>query len=195
MSEQPPALGEVVDHLGIRVLDPFAHEGGGTGRVAGDQAAQIDGLAEEQPLLASQHVVVLAEGRSDVDDAGALFHRDEVGGHDAARRQFVVGAFHQPRAVEAPGAVAPFFRLVKAVVGHVLQLCAGDARCDAGALRTLNLAERRVDQPLGEQQAAAVGELYGGVALFRSDGEAAVGGQRPRRSGPGEQVGRSLVAQ
>ena len=195
VAEQPPSLGEVVDHLGIRVLDPFAHEGGGAGRVAGDQAAQIDGLAEEQPLFASQHVVVLAESGRDVDDPGALLHRDEIGGHDAARRQFTVGAFHQPRAVEAPGAVAPFLRLVEAVVGHAFQLGAGDAGCDAGALRTLDIAERRINQPLGKQQAAAVGQLDGGVALLGSDGEAAVGGQRPGRGGPGEQVGGSLVAQ
>ena len=55
------------------------------GIVAGDHALQVDLLHEGQSLLAAQGQVFIAECGGDVDDAGAVVHADEVGGHYAGR--------------------------------------------------------------------------------------------------------------
>ena len=110
LQQQPPRR-EVRHDRGVGVLREEAREG-----PAREAALQVDRLQEEQPVRAAQVVVVLAEGRRDVHDAGAVLHRDEVARQDAApgRGLRVV----QAGVTEAQHAVAPVAGFVEALVAH-----------------------------------------------------------------------------
>ena len=129
-----------------------------------------------------------------MDDAGAVLHRDEVAGDDAAGRQRVVFAapLGQLRPVEAVGGDAPSGRFVEALVGRADQLGAVD-RGDGAEF--FDLAERLREQLFGGDDPLALAHFGDGVALAGGDGEAGVGGQRPGRRGPGEDVGAPVPAQ
>ena len=73
---QQPPFREVLHDVLVGVLDELA----GEGVVAGDEAGQVYGLNEGQFLFAAQAQVLVPEGRSDVNDAGAVFHGDEIAG-------------------------------------------------------------------------------------------------------------------
>ena len=51
--------------------------------LAGEVAGEIDRIDHRQAFRLADVQVVLAEGRRDMDDAGALAHLDEIAGDDA----------------------------------------------------------------------------------------------------------------
>ena len=82
-AEQQAALLEVGDDGRVGVLD----EAPGPRRDLGDEAALgVDGVDDRQVVLEPDLHVVLAEGRRDVDDAGAVGRRHEVAADDEVGR-------------------------------------------------------------------------------------------------------------
>ena len=106
-------VGLVADnHAGLRLeiaddrLVGLEHVLPGIGRhLAGEVAGKIHRIDHRQAFLLADVEVVLAEGRRDVDDAGALAHLDEVAGNHAEcavvllageeRKERLIGAPHQ----------------------------------------------------------------------------------------------------
>ena len=121
--------------------------------IADDAAAEVDRLAEEQSDLAAEQVVVLAEGRRDVNDAGAALHFDEVGGGHLTQWQGSVRgqALDQAGAVEAVGRDAPAVGVVEAVVGDVDQVRTWHRGHDCPVLD--HAVEGRADELLRENEA------------------------------------------
>ena len=58
----------------------------------GEVALEVDRIDQRQPCRLRDGQVVLAEGRRDVDDAGALAELDEVAAEDAERALFFLSA-------------------------------------------------------------------------------------------------------
>ena len=112
-----PAV-QVLHYLLVGFLDELA----GEGIVARNQAAQVYGLDECQFLVAAQAQVFVAKGRGDVDDAGAVFHGNEIAGNDPGGEVGSgdkVGYGRAARAgfgYELPYFAAKFRRIVKGLV-------------------------------------------------------------------------------
>ena len=86
LAEQQAALGEVVDQApgDLRVLDEASLEADDP---VVEVAVEADRVVErrvhgrvEDPVLGGDRVVVLAEGRGDVDEAGPVLGGDEIAG-------------------------------------------------------------------------------------------------------------------
>ena len=75
-AQQPPARAQVLDEVGVGVLDP-APGVRADALVVG--AVEPDGVDDVQALLGAEPEVVLAERDRRVDDAGAVVGGDEVG--------------------------------------------------------------------------------------------------------------------
>ena len=197
LTQQQAARVEVVHDHRIGVFDPLADECRRVRciRVADDVAAEIDRLAEEQPDVSAEQVVVLAEGGGDMDDAGAALHLDEVAGCDLARRQGAVffAALDKACAIEAVGGDAPAVGVVEAVVGDSDQFRALDHADDRVILD--DSVERGVDELAGQDQALVRGDLDDGVGLVGVEGETGVGRQGPRGRRPSEEVGRAVPSE
>ncbi len=82
---EEPALLEVGDDFGVRVLD---EPSGPRRHLAREVPRLVDRLEQREPLGLAGVVVVLAERGGHVHDAGAVLERDEIGADDAegARR-------------------------------------------------------------------------------------------------------------
>ena len=78
-AQQPAAGAQVLDEIGVGVLDP-ASGVGADALVVG--AVQPDRVDHGQPLLLAEAEVILAEGDRGVDQPGAVGGGDEVGGQD-----------------------------------------------------------------------------------------------------------------
>ena len=137
-------------------------------RQLGEVALEVDRIDERQSLFQRDGKIVLAEGRRHVDDAGALAHLDEIAGNDAEGPfPLAVGEERKERLVRAADEIAALQSGDKFVVGEFgrVVLARGLGQDQAGAA----LLEHRIV----------------GVGL---DGEAHVGGQRPRRRRPREEA-------
>ncbi len=137
-------------------------------RLAGEVAGQIHRIDHRQAFLLADLEVVLAEGRRDVDHAGALAHLDEIAGDDT---KAALGLFlreeRKQRRVGAPDEVGALHRADIAV---------------AFQFRRVMLQRAfRQDHP----RAVLLHHRIVGVRRHR---QADIGGQRPRRRRPGEQA-------
>ena len=72
--EQQPSLLQILEDQGIRILD----EGAGPGRPLDEFPLGVHQVDKGQPVFPADPVVVLAEGRRDMDDAGAVLHGNIV---------------------------------------------------------------------------------------------------------------------
>ena len=97
LAEQQAALGEVVDQARghLRVLDEASLEPDDPVvelAVGGDRVVERRVLGRvEDPVLGGDRVVVLAEGRGDVDEAGPVLGGDEIAGDDREPALLAVG--------------------------------------------------------------------------------------------------------
>ena len=80
-AQQPAALAQVLDEVGVGLLDPAPRVRADTLVVGAVELHRVD---DREPLLLAEPVVVLAERDRRVDDAGAV-----VGGHEVARQDGV----------------------------------------------------------------------------------------------------------
>ena len=76
--QQPPPF-QVGHNIVIGILDKLA----GKGIFASHQALQIHRLHEVKPLFAPQPQILVAKSRGDMNNAGAIVHRNEVSGYYA----------------------------------------------------------------------------------------------------------------
>ena len=162
----------------VGVLREEAREG-----PAREAALQVDRLQEEQAVRAAQVVVVLAEGRRDVHDAGAVLHRNEVARQDAALGRGL--RVLQAGVTEAQHAVAPVAGLVEALVLHAHQRRPGQRAHDRRRCQPHLLA---VEPRLRQDQSLPPVRFDDGVRLARRDGQRRVARQRPGRRRPGDEV-------
>ncbi len=73
--KQQPTRFQVLQHLGICILDKLTRE-----RICACQvASEINLLDKVQIILNASYKVDLTKSRSDMYDAGAIFHRDKIG--------------------------------------------------------------------------------------------------------------------
>ena len=101
-AQQAAAGAQVLDQVGVRVLDPAAR----TARCARRRCVEPHRVDDREPLLGAQAEVVLAEGDRGVHDARAVLGRDEVARQhgaalraiglrgDEGKRRLVCGAEH-----------------------------------------------------------------------------------------------------
>ena len=166
-AEQEAALLELVRDGRVGVLD----EDAGPRRDLGDELAlEVDGVDDRQVVLHADAHVVLAEGRRDVHDAGA------VGGGDVVAADDEVGALVR-RQVRVQGLVLEAEQLGPGELAQHLGLLAEDVRDEVAGQ----------DEPV----AAALHERVGDVGVHRGRD---VADQRPRRGGPdGERDGPGLA--
>ena len=179
LAEEQSAVGQVIDqragHLGV--LDEAALEADHPlieGAIRKDRV--VEGAAAgrvEQLVLGRDGEIVLAEGRRDVDQAGAVLGGDEVAGDHRA-------------ALGPPGPVGELEN--RAPVAAASQLGAGQAIEDFGAL-----AQHPLDQRLGQDK-DLVADLGANVGDARGDGDGDVAGQRPGRRRPDEKRFACLAA-
>ena len=159
-AQQAPARAQVLDQVGIGVLDPAAGVGADALVVGPVELHRVDHV---EALLGAEAEVVLAERDRGVDDAGAVVGGHEVAGqHGVALLAVLRGRDERER------------RLVRGAQHLGAAEAVGHPRV---------LAEHARDERLGEHGAVArahVGEL--GV-----DGHGGVGDERPGRRGPDEQ--------
>ena len=158
---EEPAGFEVVHDAGVGVLDEHAHPRRDLGREAGlfvhgHDHGQVVGLAYEH--------VVGAEGRRDVDDAGALIGGDKVGRDDP------------------PGRLVGRNEAVGGLVAAPDQLGARKGLLDGGVG-----AEDRCDQ-VGSQDKMLLTQPDAGVEDVGTHGGGDVGDERPRRGGPHQEA-------
>ena len=159
----------------------------------GERAVGRDGVDECRPrtvgkagLLGYEHGVVhLAEGRRDVDDAGAGVGGDEVGGDHPPRRRLAAAGLEQGRGRHARWSIAVEGRQV----GTADERRAGEA-VDRVKLFFHLLAERR-----GERFGNDVFRRVGYASLSEHDileiglhGGELIGGERPGRRRPGDEA-------
>ena len=151
----------------------------GVGHVAGELAAQhaeafheharlVDGGDDGQAQLLAQVEVLLAAAGRHVDDAGPLVLGDDVPRDDAVRGD---GFRSRGQVVE------------RAVVAPALHGGAGQFLDHLERPARLQLVHARLHQVVG------VAVLHGlHVGEFRVDGAGDVGGERPGRGGPDQQI-------
>ena len=136
-------------------------------RLAGEIAGKIHRVDHRQPFLLADIEVVLAEGRRDVDDTGALSHLDEVAGNDAEAALVLLASEEgEERRIGAPDKLGALHRADIAI---------------AFQLRRIGLQRAfRQDQPF----AILLHHRVIGVGRHR---QAGIGRQRPRGRRPGKQ--------
>ena len=162
--EQQAARLEILEHQRVGVLDEHARPLG----VLGHPALAVDEVDERHVVLAADAVVVLAERRRDVDDAGAVAHGDVLVAHDepGLLLELAHGEVKQRDVLHAAQVTARHF-------GEHLNLLAREAR---------------VDECLGHDDDLTVhGELA--VGVVRVDAQREVARQGPRGGRPREEVG------
>ncbi len=177
-AQQQAACVEVLDQLARqrRVLDeaPGVGLAVAAARALVVGAVRLDGVVESARVVAEEQlggrgdtVVVLAERRREVHDAGSVLGRDELVEEDRQRAGLAV----------ARGEDRPLVAVV--ALG---ELGAVEALDDLGPL-----AEDGVDARL-RQHVALVADAHARVARARRDGDGDVARQRPRRRRPDEQA-------
>ena len=172
------ALFEVANDVFVRQL----HELARAGETICHQTAEVDWLREKESEDLAQGEVLGTECRSDVDDPGAVLHRDEVGGDDPASAFGLACLGHGGQtslAVETPHLLAERLRAIERFVGqpyHLFAIERGDG-LDA-------FAQDLFGERLGDHE-VVVAVAVEAVDRVRLDGEGRVSGQRPGRRGPG----------
>src|SRR5208283_3206032 len=82
--KQKPTLPQVVQYQRVGGFDEFTGE-----RVtADDLALQINIMHKIQPVLLTGQIVILAVGRRNMHDAGAVIHRDKISSDDMIDQAF-----------------------------------------------------------------------------------------------------------
>ncbi len=171
LAEQQAALAQVGDQRRGRlgVLDEAILE---AGDLRGELAVRAHRVVEgavagrvEEAVLGGDRVVVLAEGRGDVDQAGAVPGGDELAGDHREAAGLAVGQREDRPLVPAADQLAPPYPPE-----------------DLGLL-----AEHPLEQRLGEDQHLVL-DPGANVADVRRDGHRDVAGQRPGRRRPDQQV-------
>ena len=160
--EQQSPLLQILQDQGIRVLD----EGAGPVRPLDEAALGVHQVDEGHPVLPAHAVVVLAEGRGDVHDAGAVLHRD------------VVVADHEP------GLPVRLPEAVQRLIFLPLQRGARELIQEFDFLPR----EHLFHQGLRHVIAVPV-HADPAVGVRGIDAQRQVARQRPGRRGPGQQVG------
>ncbi len=128
-AEEQPALPEVLDEVGVGLLDPAPGVGADALVVGSVEPDRVD---DGEPVLLAEAEVVLAEGDRRVDDAGAVLGGDEVADQHGVR------------------ALAPRLggdEVERRAVARALDRAAREALEHLGAL-----AEHALDQRLGEHR-------------------------------------------
>ena len=188
--KQQAALFQVGHDVIVGVLDELA----GEGVVAGYHTLQVHRLDEGQSLLPPQVQVLVAKGRGDVDDAGAIFHGHEVGGDHLGsklcgrlqvRHRDPIGRFPARK----PAELGPVFgRVIEGLVRRPYQVAPPKGGDYAVFLFDVGFNQRRRQhQPLPAP--FVVHPLQNRVLGIGVHGQGGVAGQSPRRGGPGQQVG------
>ena len=168
-AKQAPGLAQRLDDrcVGLAHVQPGERPGALVERAVGP-----DRVVDGDPVLGGQAEVVLTEGRTGVDHAGAVLGGHEVAGEHRVAVGPVVAQVGEGRLVAQPEQLRP-----------------GEALLHLGLL-----AQHPLHQRLGQDQAllAEPGAHVGHVRIHRHRG---VGHQRPGHRGPGEQRHTGLVAQ
>ena len=162
MANDHATLLQLADDRRIGVEDVGA---GPIGHLGGVAAVFVHRAHRRDPGCVGNDLVVLAEAWRQVDDAGAVLDRHEVGGEHLERVRRL-GEVVEQRRVPATDELGAFHRR------HRCRLA------ELGAVGT--------QQRLGEDVASAV-EVDDDVVDVSADGERQVGRQRPRRGRPCEQ--------
>ena len=150
------------DH-GIGVL----HEGAGPGGAFHKFTLGVHQIHEGHVVGLAHAVVVLAVGRGDMHDAGAVLH-----GH-------IVVADHEP------GLLVRLHKAIEGLVFHAAQVVADHFAYDLGLLTLQHFFHQRLGHDVG---AALVG-FDAAIGLMGIDAQGQVAGQRPGGGGPGQQIG------
>ena len=184
-------LAQVGDHVAVRVEDLHALV---VAHLGGEDAALVDGQDHADAVLHAGPHVVLTEGGSLVDEAGAVRGRHVVGGDDGP----AVGAGGATLGAALGGVEVVVDRVV--VDAHQLRALVGGH--DGGFLaQLLGVGGDQVgsdEDALAREDALVVGgDLDEGVFDLRAHGDGRVRGQRPGRGRPDEgQLGaRRVLAQ
>ena len=159
--QQAPFL-QILQDQGIRILD----EGAGPVRSFHEPALGVHQVHEGQPVLPAYPVVVLAVGRRDVHDAGAVLHGN------------VVVAYHEP------GLLVRLLEPEQGFVFHSLQALAGELLQDLNLPVTKDLLRQGPGHDVGLALS-----LQPAVGVLRVHAQGQVAGQGPGGGGPGQQVG------
>ena len=130
--EQQPALLEVLDQVGVGVLEELAAD---QRHLVAEVAVGAHRDHDRQPVGAADRHVVLAEGGGLVHQAGAVLGGDVVGEHHEVRRG--AGGLHRRELDQVEGPL----------VGPALHVLAGDRAGHGPAL-----AQHRLEQRLGDDQ-------------------------------------------
>ena len=149
--------------------------------LAREAAAVVDGVDHADAGRVGDDLVLLAEGRGDVDDAGAVLGGDVVGGENLERVRMCTEEWEQRLVAAADKRTS----LHRAHLGRVLELLC--VRAHTGG---------REDVALGRSVGLRLG--HDGVVDVRVHGRGQVRRQRPRRRRPGQQhvaVRRAVVAE
>ena len=189
MDEQPPGA-EVAGDVPVAVLDepPAAHSEDIRKRAVGSHGVdELRALSGREPhLLGDEHGVVdFAEGRSDVNDAGARVRGHEVGGDDtpggglraAVRERCAVGRARGAERIERRQVAAADEGRARQPFDHIKLLLEFLAqRC--GKLRGDDVFRGVGGAGLAQHRVVEVGP-HGGKL---------VRGERPRGRGPGDET-------
>ncbi len=166
-SQQPPAGAQVLDEVGIGVLDVAPRVRADALVVGAVGPHRVDDV---QPVLLAEPEVVLAKGDRRVDEAGAILGGDEVAEQHAVAA-LAVGVSLQEREGR--------------LVAHAIEGRAGEAAEHPHAFA----AEHAFDQGLGEHDRRLERPgLRAHVGQLGVDRDGRVGDQRPRGRCPHEQL-------
>ena len=143
------------------------HKGAGPGGALHKFALGVHQVDKGHVVGLAHAVVVLAVGRGDMHDAGAVLH-----GH-------VVVADHEP------GLLVGLHKAIEGLVFHAAQVVADHLGHDLGLLALQYLFH----QGLGHDIGAALVRLNAAIGLMGIDAQGQVAGQGPGGGGPGQQIG------
>ena len=165
--QEQPAPAQVLDDLFVDLLGALARPR----RAFHELALRIHQLYEGKLVVTAHARVVLAERRGDVHDAGAVGQRD------------IVVADHIPALFAGIGDA---LEAVERLVGRAAKLGALHGFEHLALMRLF--AKDGVQQRLRQDVGLPI-QLELAVVLMRVDAQGHVGGKRPGRGGPGEDIG------
>ena len=178
---QQAALLEICHDLRVCVL----HELPSEGVVPGDDALQVHGLHEVQSLLAAQSQVLVTEGWRNMDDARAVFHRDEVCGHHLGREVISALCGRQNAGIKPADSRTVLARGIQRRVPQANQL-APRQRPDDGMLLPYVVLHQGGGQSQSFNAVFAL-QLDDGILGFRINGKGRISGEGPRSGRPRQQ--------
>ena len=167
-AQQPAAVAQVLDEVGVGVLDEAPGVAADALVVRAVEAHRVDDV---QPVLRAEAKVVLAERDRRVHEAGAVLGGDEVGEQHGVAALAVLAARDVGK---------------RRLVAHAVDRRAREALED---LHLRAVAEHLLDERLGEHDGRVErAGLRAHVRQLGIDRDGGVGDERPRRRRPHEQL-------